>query len=203
MDALNRKVTIQGCRAALVVVSLAAAAGGNEILWALPQEDAGRPNLQELAARKGIRPILGPDQDIFLYDFGRGGIRRESLVLTPGAVFEADFAVEQQRPCASLLAAMPFNLGDGATLDVAALSASEEVQLVHLHIDPAHNRKDRSWIPLRFKIPQFGKPFRVRFKVQPGPNGDFTGDWIGIAPGPDSACLFSQFTPAGPVHLKK
>lgn len=155
----------------------------------------GQPsfNLLELASNQGVKPIVSEDQKIFLYSFTRGGVQRDALVLTPGAAFDSGpLTTENRRTCVSVFVAMPFNLGDGAILTISTIGKAEESEALRLNIDPAHNREHRAWIPLRIRLPKATSPIHIRFRVTAGPLGDGTGDWIGIAPGPDPECLLAK-----------
>jgi hypothetical protein len=148
------------------------------------------PNLLSIAASRGIRQVA-PNSSIFFYAFVREGQRRETLVLTPGAVFEIGPLQTGPRSCVSLLAAMPWNLGDGADLKISIVDGAQQRQAADVYLDPAHQRAHRAWIPIRLDVPQSTDHFTLRFEVGPGPRGDLTGDWIGVAPGPERGCLFA------------
>jgi hypothetical protein len=144
------------------------------------------PGLLEIAAGNGIKQHgSGPDQ-IFLYAFTRDGYRREALVLTPGAVFQTEFPESGSPRCVSLLVAMPFNLGDGAVLKISA--GNHAIQLA---LDPAHVRAHRAWLPVRLDLPPGEGRFTLRFEVDAGVRGDFTADWVGLAPGSEPGCLLA------------
>jgi hypothetical protein len=161
------------------------------LIWLFAGTTGGPQGLLELAMAQGIHAHTSETQSVFLYSFTRGGERRDTLVLTAGAAFQIEVPNPDARPCVSLLAAMPFNLGDGAILGISTEANGERVQLFQRKIDPAHQRADRDWLPLRLDVPSTANPILLRFAVEAGIHQDFTGDWIGLTAGPDQECLFS------------
>jgi hypothetical protein len=149
-----------------------------------------QPELIAIAAAKGIKAIGSNPEGMFLYSFTRNGERRESLLLLPGAVFQADVQNVQSPACVSLAAAMPFNLGDGAVLRISVGDELRQQEAVLLSLDPAHVRAHRAWVPVRFEIPAGLNRVRLRFEVDPGIRGDHTADWVGLAAGNEPECLF-------------
>jgi hypothetical protein len=109
--------------------------------------------LIDTARASGIRPLVENGPDTFFYRFTRGGQFRESLVLLPRAVFETDLIDVGRGRCVSLMAGIPFNLGDGAILEISAEGISGQPQVVRVSLDPAHVRADRTWTPIRLDIP--------------------------------------------------
>ena len=154
------------------------------------QENA--PSLLRIAADQGIRQLGTRSDTIFLYRFTRGGQRRDALVLTPATRFETTPLRSSTRHCVSLLAAMPFNLGDGARLDISLKASERDRRVFQLDLDPAHVRAERAWLPIRFDVPPNIGDFTLIFEVTPGSRGDQIGDWIGISAGPDKSCLFGS-----------
>lgn len=150
-----------------------------------------RPELLAMAAAKGIKPVGDPIESVFLYSFTRSGERRESLVLLPGAVFEADLMNTGSGACVSLAVSMPFNLGDGAMLRISTGDGQVRQEAVRLLLDPAHVRAHRAWMPVRFAIPGGQNRVQLRFEVDPGVRGDHTADWVGLTAGNDPECLFA------------
>jgi hypothetical protein len=141
-------------------------------------EEKSGPDLLQIARDRGIgRPS---EQNMFLYSFARGGIRREALVLTPGAVFEVTPFALGDETSVRLWVGMPFQLGDGAELIAHAMVGGHPAEVARLSIDPIHKRQDRQWLSLQFPIPN--QTTSVRFTVSPGPAGDGIADWVGIAP---------------------
>src|SRR6476646_10725552 len=108
--------------------------------------------LLELAAQQGIRPHDGNNQSVFLYTFTRNGETKQTVVVTAGASFQLDLQTNSAQ-CVSLAAAMPFNLGDGATLRISIGDGADQAPVTELSLDPVHLRADRKWIPIRFAIP--------------------------------------------------
>jgi hypothetical protein len=149
------------------------------------------PGLVELAARQGIRLHEGNDQTVFLYTFTRNGEKKNTVVVTAGASLQVDASADSAS-CISLSVAMPFNLGDGAVLKISLGDDQRLQPAVDLSLDPVHVRADRRWIPLQFPIPAGLKSVRLKFEAEPGRRNDFTGDWIGLAAGPDASCLFGK-----------
>jgi len=153
----------------------------------------GSPGLLAIAAAKGVKGLGQPIQQAFLFSFVRDGQRRDTLLLLAGAAFETD---EVQPPgssrCVSLLAAMPFNLGDGAILKISVRDGGTLHQILERPLDPAHIRADRAWVPIRFDIPAGLQRPRLLFEVSAGARGDGTGDWVGLAPGTERGCLFAM-----------
>ena len=153
--------------------------------------DSGVQGLIEMAEANGIGPIGTQAGNTFLYTFTRNGQFRKSLVLLPRAVFETDMIETGSGQCVSLVVAVPFNLGDGVSLEISIRSRSETTVIMRVSLDPAHVRAHRTWVPIRFDIPAQKDALRLRFEVDAGTRGDETGDWIGIAAGNDSGCLFA------------
>jgi hypothetical protein len=147
--------------------------------------------LLELAAQQGVRPHDGNNQSVFLYTFTRNGEKKDTVVVTAGATFQLDLPPNSAQ-CVSVSAAMPFNLGDGATLKISIGEAEDQRPAAEVSLDPVHVRADRKWIPIRFAIPAGLKAIRVKFEAGPGKRNDSTADWIGLAPGPDSSCLLGS-----------
>ena len=149
------------------------------------------PSLLRMAADKGVHQLGAGSETIFLYRFTRGGQRRDALVLTPSVTFETTPFRAASHHCVSLVAAMPFNLGDGATLSVWVKS-SQSQRVFQLDLDPAHVRAHRAWLPIRFNLPAVRGNYTIVFEVTAGARGDQTGDWMGLAPGTDKSCLFGS-----------
>ena len=163
------------------------------LLAALPQSPAGNPTaLLEIAAQKGVRQLATGLENTFIYAFTRGGQRRQSLVLTPGATFETSILPVDSPGCVSLMAGMPFNLGDGATLKIELWDETRRQSAVEVALDPAHVRAHRAWVPVRLNIPAGRNRVRVRFEVTAGIRGDQTADWVGIAAGAEPGCLLAD-----------
>lgn len=136
------------------------------------------PDLLQTARDRGIG---GPsDRNIFFYTFTRGGVRREALVLVPGAVFEARPEELGERGSLRLWVGMPFQMGDGAELIVEAISGGKPAEIARLTVNPVRKREDRQWRRLEVALPAATE--RVRLRVLPGPSGDGTADWLGLAP---------------------
>jgi hypothetical protein len=150
------------------------------------------PSLLRIAANQGIRQLGAGSDTIFLYRFTRAGQRRDALVLTPATRFETTPVRSATRHCVSLLAAMPFNLGDGATLNVTVRASGQDRRVIQLDLDPAHVRAHRGWLPIRFDVPPDAGDFTVVFEVTPGSRGDQIGDWVGLSAGRDPSCLFGS-----------
>jgi hypothetical protein len=151
------------------------------------------PLLTDVAASSGIPTLaISPNANVFLYAFTRAGQFRESLVLLAGATFGTDLMNLPQGRCISLTAAMPSNLGDGATLNISVEDGLGELELRQFTLDPAHVREHRSWLPIRIDVPDRTRNIRIRFAVGAGVRGDETADWIGLAAGPDAGCLFAE-----------
>jgi hypothetical protein len=163
------------------------------LVW-LFASPAGPPGLLELASAKGIGPHTSDAQSIFLYTFTRGGERRDTLVLTAGSTFQIEVPNPSAQSCVSLLAGMPFNLGDGAILNIYTDTAAEKVKILQRTIDPAHHRPDRDWLPIRFDVPSSSNSILLSIEVDAGSRKDFTGDWVGLAGGRDKQCLLSTST---------
>ena len=153
------------------------------------------PGLFDVAASKGVKEFGAGVEGTFLHTFTRAGTRRETLVLLAGAVFQTDSMTAIPSRCVSLVAAMPFNLGDGAVLKIIANDETRQQPVFQLSLDPAHVRADRKWLPVRFDIPAVMNHVVLRFEVTAGPRGDQTGDWIGLAPGSEPGCLFAEARP--------
>jgi len=150
------------------------------------------PSLLRIAADKGVHQLGAGSETIFLYRFTRGGQRRDALVLTPGTKFESTPMQSAAPHCVSLLAAMPFNLGDGATLNIALKASGQEHRVFQLELDPSHVRADRAWLPIRFDVTPDLRDFTIVFEVTAGARGDQTGDWVGLSSGTDKSCLFGS-----------
>jgi hypothetical protein len=169
--------------AAAIVASLLAVAAAGQ---------GNTPSLLQIAADNGIRQLGSGTDSVFFYRFTRAGQRRETLVLTPAARFETTPLRNVRHACVSLLAAMPFNLGDGAILNVIVRASGQERRVIELALDPAHIRAHRAWLPIRFEVPADAGEFTIVFEVTPGARGDQIGDWVGVSPGPDKSCLFGS-----------
>jgi hypothetical protein len=150
------------------------------------------PSLLRIAEDKGIRQLGSGADSAFLYRFTRAGQRRDALVLTPASRFETTPLRNVTPHCVSLLAAMPFNLGDGAVLNVTVRGSGQDRHVIELALDPAHIRAHRAWLPIRFDVPVDAGEFTIVFEVTPGSRGDQIGDWVGLSPGPDKSCLFGS-----------
>jgi len=154
---------------------------------------AERPQeLLELAAKQGVKPHDSSNPSVFLYAFTRNGEKHDTLVLTAGSTLQIDVPVTNSAKCISLKAAMPFNLGDGAALKISTGDANHRQQVLKLSLDPVHVRGDRSWIPIRFAIPDGANPLQLTFEAEPGARNDSTADWIGLAAGSDRGCLLAE-----------
>jgi hypothetical protein len=148
--------------------------------------------LIRIAADQGIRPLAAGSDTIFVYRFTRGGQRRDALVLTPDTRFETTPLRSAAQHCVSLVAAMPFNLGDGATLSISVRASGQDRRVIQLDLDPAHVRAHRAWLPIRFDVPPDLGDFTIVFQVTAGARGDQTGDWVGLSSGTDKSCLFGS-----------
>jgi hypothetical protein len=160
-------------------------------LHKIPTSSQPLLSLLDLARQKGLKPPVSDDQKLFLYRFSRAGIPLETVLLTPGAVFELEIPPVNKPTCISFRVAMPFNLGDGAALAISIAFGGVERVIFERHFDPAHIRSDRAWAPVDLEIPPRVDASVLRFKVNPGAAGDYSGDWVGIAPGLGRGCLFS------------
>jgi hypothetical protein len=147
-----------------------------------------------MAAARGIGAHGSGPESVFFYAFTRGGRFREALVIEAGASFETNIIEPEAQRCVSLMAAMPWNLGDGAVLRVSLDNGGRLTEVVRLPLDPAHIRAHRAWVPVRFGIPAEAKAVRLRFEVDPGSRNDSTADWLGLAAGDEAGCLFAQRT---------
>ena len=178
------------------LITLLAVLVGTSTKPPLPQQSAidESPQLLELARSQGIEQIGEDPPPVFLYTFTRGGQRRESLLLLPNGVFEVDIGSSSWE-CVSLVASMPFNLGDGAVLIVSVDDGNVLQQAVRLLLDPVHIREHRAWLPVRFELPGNQSGIQLRFEIEAGVRGDTTADWVGIAPGPETECLFGAAFP--------
>lgn len=158
-----------------------------------PQQQPGddSPGLVQIAVARGIKPIMTGSEGVFLYTFTREGQRRESVVLTAGATFEIEVANARLHRCVSLMAAMPFNLGDGALLKIALRDGIRPGANLQVFLDPTHTRAHRGWVPVRLEVPAGQDQVRLLFEVSAGTRGDYTADWIGLAAGAESGCLLS------------
>ena len=145
----------------------------------------------ETARAQGILPLVSTDSP-FIYALTRAGERRQSVVLTPGNVYETDAVNASGAGCVSLRAAMPFNLGDGAVLSISLIDGDEEFATLELGLDPAHVREHRRWTPLRLEVPAGMESFRLNAEVGAGSRQDSTADWIGLAAGPERGCVFAE-----------
>ena len=150
------------------------------------------PSLFRMAAEQGIKQLGTGSETMFLYRFTRAGQRRDALVLTPATKFETTPLQSATLRCVSLLAAMPFNLGDGATLSISLKASGQERRTLQLDLDPAHVRAHRAWLPIRFLVPSDIGDFTIVFEVTAGSRGDQTGDWVGLSSGTDKSCLFGS-----------
>jgi hypothetical protein len=159
-------------------------------LASTPQENV--PSLLRMAAEQGIKQLGAGSETMFLYRFTRAGQRRDALVLTPATKFETTPLQSATLRCVSLLAAMPFNLGDGATLSISLKASGQERRTLQLDLDPAHVRAHRAWLPIRFGVPSDLGDFTIVFEVTAGTRGDQTGDWVGLSSGTDKSCLFGS-----------
>ena len=146
-------------------------------------------SLIQMAANQGIREISNGSNGVFIYTFARHAEIHKTLVVTAGNTFKTALIKSGAARCVSLLAGMPFNLGDGAGLSILLSNETQQVEAARLNLDPAHVRADRAWKPIKFRIPANIDHFFLQFNVDAGPRGDYTGDWIGIADGSDSDCL--------------
>jgi len=151
-----------------------------------------RPDLLQMAAAQGIREISSDSNRVFLYAFTRHGQFYKTLVLTAGTMFQTGIIKPGGARCVSLWAAMPFNLGDGAGLTIVLTNETRRSETVQLYLDPAHVRAQRAWVPIRFEIPPDMDHFVLKFDVNAGPRGDYTGDWIGLAAGGETGCLLAE-----------
>ena len=151
-----------------------------------------RPDLLQMAAAQGIREISSDSNKVFLYTFTRHGQFHKTLVLTAGTMFQTSIIKPGPARCVSLLAAMPFNLGDGAGLTILLTNETRRTEALRLYLDPAHIRAHRAWITIRLEIPEGMDHFILQFDVNAGPRGDYTADWIGLAAGGDAGCLLAE-----------
>jgi hypothetical protein len=151
-----------------------------------------RPDLIQMAAAQGIREIGSDSSQVFLYGFTRHGQFRKTVVLTAGTMFQTSTIKPGAARCVSLLAAMPFDLGDGAGLRILLTNETRRIEAIRLYLDPAHVRAHRAWIPIRFEIPSDMDHFVLQFDVDAGPRGDTTADWIGLAAGGEVGCLLAE-----------
>ena len=170
---------------AIVVIVVTMLAG-----VAIAQESV--PSLLRIAADKGVHQLGAGSETIFLYRFTRGGQRRDALVLTPSVTFETTPFRAASHHCVSLVAAMPFTLGDGATLSVWVKSSRQSQRVFQFDLDPAHVRAHRAWLPIRFNLPAVRGDYTIVFEVTAGARGDQTGDWVGLSSGTDKSCLFGS-----------
>lgn len=162
------------------------------LIFALFAAQAATLDLVALAKTHGISSTFTGKEGIFLYNFTRQGERRETLLLIAGNSFEMQIENPKAARCISLLTAMPFNLGDGAELKIElSTTAGAWKEDKAISMDPAHVRADRAWIPVHMDLPSGLTTFRLRLHVSPGPRGDETGDWIGVAAGPERSCLLA------------
>lgn len=152
---------------------------------------AGLPQLLEMAESQGIERWSPDALGIFLYTFTRAGRLRESLVLLPDEAFEIEIPTTAP-DCVSVVVSMPYNLGDGAVLITSFDDGNVQQQAVRLVLDPAHVREHRAWLPVQFELPRNRSGLRLRFEVGAGIRDDWTADWVGIAPGPETECLFGE-----------
>jgi hypothetical protein len=152
-----------------------------------------RAGLIQIALARGIKQSTGAE-GVFLYTFVRESIRRESLVLTAGAAFETNVTNPDRRKCVSLVAAMPFNLGDGALLKISIRGGAQQDSSFQIFLDPVHVRAHRSWLPLRLEIPSAPEQILLHIQVEAGSRGNYTADWVGLAAGGDSECLLAAQT---------
>jgi len=141
-----------------------------------------------MAANQGIPEISSDSTRVFLYTFARHGEVHKTLVVTAGNTFKTAVIKSGSARCVSLLAGMPFDLGDGAGLTILLSNETRQFEAARLYLDPAHVRADRAWKPIRLEVPANTDHFFLQFNVDPGPRGDYTGDWIGIADGTDPDC---------------
>jgi hypothetical protein len=161
-------------------------------LHEIPALSLPLPSLLDLARQKGLNLPVSEDQKMFLFRFSRAGIPLDTILLTPGAVFELEIPPLNKSTCISFRAAMPFNLGDGAMLMISIVYRGVEKVVVERHFDPAHIRSDRTWASIDFEVPSRVDASVLRLTVNPGGAGDYSGDWVGIAPGLGQGCLFSS-----------
>jgi hypothetical protein len=122
----------------------------------------------------------------------REGIRREALVLTSGTAFKLNVANPGRLKCVSLVAGMPFNLGDGALLKVSIEDGAQQDSSFQVFLDPVHVRADRTWRPLRIEIPSAPEKIVLHIQVEAGNRGNSTADWVGLAAGGESDCLLGD-----------
>ena len=149
-------------------------------------------SLTQMAAAQGIRDISNNSSGMFLYTFTRHGEVHKALVVTAGNRFETGVIKPGSARCVSLLAAIPFDLGDGAGLTIRLANETGQIEGARLYLDPAHIRADRAWKPIRFEIPPNMDHFVLQFTVDAGPRQNYTGDWIGLAAGTESGCLLAE-----------
>jgi len=147
--------------------------------------------LFRLAGERGIVAVQAdPNQPVFLYGFTRDGVFRDTLALSPGATFETGPVEVGAEVCVSLLIGMPWNLGNGATLEIAVETDGELLVTQH-RLDPAHHREDRTWRPVRIDLDPGTERASMSLTMIPDLDGQI-GDWLGIAPGSEAGCLFSD-----------
>jgi hypothetical protein len=149
-------------------------------------------DLLQIASAKGITGAASPAPQVFLLPFIRDGQRRDTLILQAGGRFDTGIITANSFHCVSLVAAMPFNFGDGAVLKISVADGNSIEPAAELMLDPAHVRAHRKWIPVRFGIPAGRQQLRLVFEVTAGIRGDAIADWLGLAAGPESGCLFGS-----------
>lgn len=128
---------------------------------------------------KPTRPA--EEAGVRLFSFVRNHVRRQSFVTIANAT--ARFAIPSI-PAGAVLRGylgMPFNLGDGALAELILEEKETRCLLLSRHMDPAHQRGDRDWIPWVVDLsPYVGKTATIIFSAK-GTSGDLTGDWVGWA----------------------
>ncbi len=149
----------------------------------IPEPGSSRkevPDLLQEARRQEAGEAGQAGRTHFLFPFSRDGIRREALVLTPGAVWEANPQSLSASSPLRIWVGMPFQIGDGAELSVETVRAGQPGGMIRMPLNPVHNRGDRQWHLLQ--MPFAPDTTLIRFRVSAGPSGDSTGDWVGLAP---------------------
>jgi hypothetical protein len=151
-----------------------------------------RPDLLQMARSQDIHELSASSTRVFFYTFARGGDVKKAVVVTAGNIFRTGIIKPDSARCVSLNAAMPFDHGDGAELTILLMNETHRSEAARIYLDPAHIRADRAWKPIRFEVPPGIDHFMLEFSVSAGPRGDYTSDWIGLAPGPAGDCLFAE-----------
>jgi len=141
----------------------------------------------DLADRFQAVPVKGssaPESEYLMRHFPvtRRGRRLDTLTLKAPAAVQAPLAGYPDRCALNLMAAQPFNIGDGLQLDVTLRGSGSDRVVYRRYFDAARRAADRDWIPLEIPLDLGGlaEP-QLEIRISAGPQGDLDADWLALA----------------------